>query len=292
MPFALQRVLPLWWRSPLAGPLYGSGAFAGLSPVTIITGGSEGIGLALAQRFATAGHDLLLIARREAPLAEAAVKVAAGGGIRVTTLSLDVTAPDAPAVIEHKLSEMRCYAHILINSAGVGLSGPFAEHGKADIGALLDLNVRALSLLMRHVLPGMRQRGRGGVLNVASLGGLAPGPWQAAYYASKAYVLSLSEAAAYEVAGDGVRVCAVAPGPVDTAFHQRMCAESAFYRRLLPPIQPETVATWAYHGFGLGLRVIVPGVINMLLALCLRLLPHRVVMPVVGWLLRRREGDV
>ena len=101
--------------------------------------------------------------------------------------------------------------------------------------ALVDLNVRALTRLTRHFLPGMRQRGRGGILNVASLGGYAPGPNQAAYYASKAYVLSLTEAIAAETAGEGVRVCALAPGPVDTAFHARMGAENAFYRYLVPP---------------------------------------------------------
>jgi uncharacterized protein len=288
---SLERFLPLWWRRPLEGPRYESGPFAGLSPVTIVTGGSDGIGLALASRFAAAGHHVLLIARTEAQLAEAAARIAAQHRVSIAALALDVTKLDAPPRIDRKLSDMGCYAHILVNNAGMGLSGPLADHAPDDLAALIDLNVRAMTLLMRHVLPGMRLRGCGGVLNVASLGGFAPGPWQAAYYASKAYVLSLSEAAAYEAARDGVRVSAVAPGPVDTGFHRRMLAESSFYRWLLPPLRPDTVASWAYHGFKLGLRVIVPGVINMLLAVGLRLLPHRAVMPVVAWLLRRRKRD-
>ena len=285
---SLERTLPLWWRRPLEGPRCETGPFAGLSPVTIVTGGSEGIGLALANRFTAAGHQVLLVARKEPQLIEAAAKIEAQHRMTVATLALDITRPDAPHVIDRKLADMRGYAHILVNNAGVGLSGSFADHPRDDLAALIDLNLRASTLLMLHVLPGMRQRGCGGVLNVASLGGYAPGPWQAAYYASKAYLLSLSEAVAYEVARDGVRVCAIAPGPVDTGFHRRMLADSSFYRWLLPPLRPDTVASWAYHGFKLGLRVIVPGVINTLLALCLRLLPHRVVIPVVAWLLRRR----
>lgn len=292
MPASLERLLPLWWRRPLAGPAYASGPFAGLAPVTIVTGASEGIGRALANRFARAGHRLLLIARREALLRQAAMDIEARFGVKVATLALDITRADAPQEIDRKLSEIGGYAHILVNNAGIGLSGPLSEHPREDLLALINLNVAALSALMHHVLPGMQRRGCGGVLNVASLGGYAPGPWQAAYYASKAYVLSLSEAAAYEVSGDGVRVCAVAPGPVNTGFHRRMLAESAFYRRLLLPLQPETVAFWAYYALKLGLRVIVPGIINMLLAVCLRLLPHRIVMPFVGWLLRRRDQDV
>jgi short-subunit dehydrogenase len=288
----LERLLPLGWRQPLEGRHYDSGPFAGLAPVTIVTGGSEGIGLALASRFAAAGHDRLLIARGEGGLAQAATKILAQHRVTVTTLALDITSTDAPQMIDRKLSEMGGYAHILVNNAGIGLSGPFLDHTRGDLTAMMDLNMRALTRLMHHVLPGMRSRGRGGILNVASLGAYAPGPWQAAYYASKAYLLSLSEAVAYEVEPDGVRITVVAPGPVETGFHRRMLAESAFYRRLLPPLWPETVASWAYWGFKLGLRVIVPGVINMVLALVLRILPHRIVMPVVGWLLRRREKDV
>ena len=105
----------------------------------------------------------------------------------------------------------------------------------ADVLRLIDLNVRALTHLTHHFLPGMRVRGRGGILNLASIGGYAPGPNQAAYYASKAYVLSLTEAIAAETAGEGVRVCALAPGPVNTRLHESMGAENAFYRCFVPP---------------------------------------------------------
>lgn len=259
---------------------------AALKPMTIVTGGSDGIGRAIARRFAGRQHGLLLVARGEDRLAAAAAELRADFGADVHILPLDITSPDAAAEIDAALARAGGYAHILVNNAGIGLSGAFADQTRADVERLLDLNIKALTVLTHHVLPGMRQRHAGGVINLASLGGYTPGPWQAVYYASKAYVLSFSEAIAAEVAADGVRVCAVAPGPVDTLFHERMGAETAWYRRLVPPLAPATVARWTDRGFTLGLRVIVPGLINMLMSLALQLVPHRILVPIVGWLLR------
>ena len=113
---------------------------------------------------------------------------------------------------------------------------------------------------MRHALPAMLARGEGGIINVASLGGLVPGPNQAAYYASKAYVVSLTRAVATENAGRGVRLMALAPGPVDTGFHRAMGAELSFYRQLMIALSPEQTARAAYRGYMLGLHLVVPGV--------------------------------
>ena len=186
------------------------------------------------------------------------------------------------------LAGHRAYCDILVNSAGMGLSGPFISHSEVDLQRLVDLNMRALTTLMRHVLPGMCARGQGGVLNIASIGAYTPGPNQAAYYASKAYVLSLSEAVAAETAGEGVRVSALAPGPVNTRFHARMGAEKAFYRALVLPASADSVARAGYLGFSMGLRVIIPGVLNPLLSLAMRIVPHRIVIPIVAWLLKPR----
>ena len=132
----------------------------------------------------------------------------------------------------------------------------------------------------------MLARGRGGVLNVASLGGVIPGPYQAAYYASKAYVLSLSEALASETSGSGVRVTVIAPGPIATAFHANMGAEAARYRTLLPELSPEHVAASAYRAFTLGQRVVVPGIMYRLFFIALRMLPHASTVRLTGWLLK------
>lgn len=259
--------------------------------MVIVTGGSEGIGYALARRFAAAGHDLILIARRAEPLGEAASRIGADFKVEAVALPLDVTSPNAIAAIEAALAEHGAYADVLVNSAGIGFAGRFDEQTPEGALQLVDLNVRALTALTRHFLVGMRVRGSGGILSLASLGSYAPGPYQAAYYASKAYVLSLSEAIAAETAGEGVRVMALAPGPVNTRFHEKMRAKNAFYRLLVPPASADGVARAGYLGFALGLRVVVPGVVNPFLAIAMRILPHRIVIPIIGWLLQPRGHE-
>jgi short-subunit dehydrogenase len=260
-------------------------AVAGLTPATVVTGGSRGIGLALARRFAEAGDTLVLVARTAVPLEAAADAIGRECKVKAVPLVLDVTTPGAPAAIDRCLAENGLYLDRLVNNAGAGLAGPFHAMSAEDIDRLIALNVAALTRLMRHAIAPMRARGRGGILNVSSLGGLAPGPYQSAYYASKAFVISLTEAVAYEVRGEGVRVAVVAPGPVETSFHAGMGAESSLYRSLLPAQTPAAVARSAYRGFMLGRRVIVPGLLPTLGSLALRFLPHAIVVPVVGTLL-------
>ena len=287
---ALRGLLQAWRRRGWRAEPERLAAYAALRPMTVVTGASEGIGYALARRFAKGGHDMLLIARREGPLAAAAANISAEFGVLAVPLPLDVTSGEAIAAIEAALARHSAYADVLINCAGAGFAGRFEEQTAEAAQRLVELNVGALTLLTRHFLAGMRVRGRGGVLNLASLGGFAPGPYQAAYYASKAYVLSLSEAVATEMAGQGVRVTALAPGPVDTRFHARMRADSAWYRLLLPPVSAESVARAGYLGFALGWRVVVPGAVAPLLALAMRVLPHRLMSPIIGFLLRPRGG--
>ena len=279
-----------WWR-PDAQAL---AVYAGLKPMVVVTGGSEGIGYALARRFAAAGSDVILVARRAGPLEEAAARIRADFKVAAVAVPADVTAPDAIPAIEAALAAHGAYADVLINSAGIGLAGPFLEQAPEDVLQLIDTNVRALTRLTRHFLAGMRVRGRGGILNLGSIGGYGPGPYQAVYYASKAYVHAFSEAIAAETAGHGVRVTVLAPGPVNTSFHARMGAERALYRYLVAPASPEAVARAGYLAFALGLRVLVPGILNPFFALALRILPHRIVIPIVGLLLRpigRRGSD-
>jgi uncharacterized protein len=258
-----------------------------VTPVVVITGGSEGIGRALAERFLAAGQDIVLVARREAPLRDAAAALAVPGRI-ITTLALDVTAADAPQRLDAHLAVHDSYCDVLINAAGVGLAGAFVAQDPAALARLVDLNTRALTTLTRHVLPGMLARGRGGILNIASLGGYAPGPCQAAYYASKAFVISLTEALAHECAGTGVRLAVVCPGPVRTAFHKRMGGETGLYLKLMPVATPEAIARSAYRRFKLGQRVIIPGVFSTALMPAMRVLPHRLLSPLVAFLLRPR----
>ncbi|KAB2847508.1 MAG: SDR family NAD(P)-dependent oxidoreductase [Hyphomicrobiaceae bacterium] len=278
------------WRSRyrvLRGP---RDRAAGLKPAIVVTGGSEGIGRALAEEFARLGDTVFLVARSGPALEEARVAIAAKTGVEVRTIIADLTSPDGPGSLLGSLARDGFYCDVLLNNAAAGLSGPFVEHEEAALANLIALNVGALTGLMHAVLPDMIARGRGGILNVASLGGLAPGPWQAAYYASKAYVVSLTEAVAYETRGLGVRIAVLLPGPTGTQFHHRMGADSAYYLRLLPPASPARVARWAFWGWRFGGVKIVASVENYPLALALWLVPNVILKPILGFILKNRSG--
>lgn len=284
----LHPLLNAWHRRRAHARPEALAAVAALGRATVVTGGSQGIGRAIAQRFAAEGHTVVLVARRQSLLEEAAADVRRTARGDVLACPLDVTAPAAPLELDAFLARHGLYCDTLVNNAGMGSSGRFDERPTEEAIQLVILNMEALTRLMRHVLPGMRNRAAGGVLNVASLGGYCPGPYQAAYYASKAYVISLTEAVAAEMAGQGVRLSVLAPGPVDTTFHARMGADNSLYRWLIPAMSPEGVANAAWRGFGLWQRVIVPGLIPRAFSLALRVLPHPIVVPIVGFLLAPR----
>jgi uncharacterized protein len=264
-------------------------AIEGLKPIVLVTGGSRGIGLELARRFARAGNNVAIAARHADAEAQATGTIARDYDVSALSINVDVTAPDAVQRVEADLHANGFYVDTLINCAGVGLSGPFVDHTSAQIEALIHLNVTALTRFTRELLPAMLARGRGGIINVASLGGLVPGPNQAAYYASKAYVVSLTRAIATEISGRGVRIMALSPGPVDTGFHQAMGAELSFYRQLMLALSARQVAREGYLAYRLGFRLYVPGVTGKLLQIALWIVPHALVLPVIGWLLQRRQ---
>lgn len=262
-------------------------AVAHLRPATVITGASRGLGLALAKRFAAKGDAVVLVARHLGPLNEAVESVKDGAPNQIALpLALDVTDVAAFDQIAAMLLENGLYLDVLINNAGTGLGGRFGEHRLDAIERLVALNVAAVTRLTRRALPDMVARGRGGIINVASLGGYVPGPYQAAYYASRAYVISLTEAIAGEYAGRGVRIAVLAPGPMNTGFHAAMGAATAPYRWLLPGLDPDQVAAATRRDFVLGRRVIVPGVFYGLGVLVLRILPHPISVPLMAWLLK------
>jgi short-subunit dehydrogenase len=247
-----------------------------LRPVALITGASAGIGTALAHVFAAHGHELVLIARREQRLAEVADAIAAKGQRRPTVLPLDLTRSDAVQRIGQRLAAEGLEPEIVVNNAGFALLGDAASLDRTEQLAMIDLNVRVLTDLSLAFVDSLVRR-RGGILNVASIAAYLPGPRMAVYYASKAYVVSLSEALHAELAPRGVRVTVLCPGPVPTEFQER----AGIKRGALPPIitlSPEAVAEAGYRGLQAGRRLVVPGFANRAITILLQLSPRSVVL--------------
>lgn len=283
----LQRLETAWSRRNVRGAAL-LPEDEGRKPVCIITGGSEGIGRHLANEFAARGHAILLVARTAQTLEQAAAELRRDHAADVFTAAIDLTASGFATRIQEALDRHGLYADILVNNAGTGIGGPFTEQDPERILALCRLNVEALTVLTRAFLPAMLRRARGGILNIASLGGLLPGPYQAAYYASKAFVVSLTQALAYENAGRGVLISAAAPGPVATRFHQRMGVGNAMYLNLQSVMPPVSAARIIHSGFMGRRTLIVPGIIPSFNSLAVRLIPPVILVPFIGWFLKQR----
>jgi short-subunit dehydrogenase len=288
MPNLLQRLEARWMRRHADPPISLPGD-AGRQPVTVVTGASEGLGRALAREFAARGHRLLLVARDNGRLNEVAAGLRHDFGIEVHVAPIDLAAIDALSQLEGALNRAGLYPDYLINNAGIGLGGPFTNQDEGQLDQLQGLNMGALTALTRRFLPDMLARAQGGVLNIASIGGLFPGPYQAAYYASKAYVVSLTEALAYENAGRGVRISAAIPGPIATRYHEKVGAAHALYLRLQPVPSPESVARAIFSGFMGRRTLIAPGILTAFNAVAVRFLPHFLLVPFVGWFLKQRS---
>ena len=188
-----------------------------LRPVTVITGASAGIGVALAREFARHGHELALVARREDRLNELADEIAATGAPRPLVITADLAQGGAAQRIGEALAAAGAEPQYVVNNAGFGLVGSAATRDRAEQLAMIDLNVRALTELSLAYVDSL-SRHKGGLLNVGSMAGFLPGPGSAVYYATKAFVLSFSEALHSEFEPRGIKVCVLCPGPVPTEF--------------------------------------------------------------------------
>jgi short-subunit dehydrogenase len=259
-----------------------------MQPVCLITGASAGIGAALARVFAAHGHALVLTARREAELERLASDIAAAGHARPQVVTADLGAPDGPARLAEAMRAAGLDPSIVVNNAGFGLLGEAAELDHARQLAMIDLNIRALTELSLRWLESVKKH-RGGILNVASIAGFLPGPGMAVYHASKAYVLSFSEALHEELKADGVRVCALCPGPVATEFFARAGLPHGYFPSYLNR-SAERVAREGYAGFMAGQRVVVPGGANRIVTLLPRLLPRSLMLAMTErrWKRKRR----
>ena len=256
----------------------------------LVTGASGGIGWELARAFAAGGYDLVLVARSGGKLEELAGELRDRHGAAVRVLAKDLTAAGAPDEIFQELESAGVAVDALVNNAGFATFGPFAETDLESEIEEIRLNVETPTHLTKRFLPGMLARRRGGVLNVASTAAFQPGPLMAVYYATKAYVLSFSEALAEELRGSGVTVTALCPGPTATGFQARAAMQdSGLFTGPLKVMDAAAVARAGYEGFRAGKRIVIPGLINKLGVQSVRVSPRALVARLVGAMQAKRN---
>jgi short-subunit dehydrogenase len=248
--------------------------------VTLITGASAGIGAELARVFAFNGHRVALVARRADRLAALAAQIAAAGGRTPITIACDLSQSDAGEKIAGALAAEAAEVEFMVNNAGFGLFGSAIELDRAEQLGIVDVNVRAMTDLSLRFSEQLI-RNRGGILNVASIAGFLPGPGMAVYYASKAYVLSFTEALRAELAPRGVRVTVVCPGPVPSEFQQRAGIKPGFDSVVLN-VSATEVARTAYAGLMANKRAVLPGIGIKIVPFMLRLFPRGFILAAVA----------
>ena len=255
--------------------------------VTLITGASAGIGAELARIFAANGHRVALVARRAERLTKLAAEIAAAGGAAPIVIPCDLEAADAGDKIAAALAAADVEVEYVVNNAGYGLFGNAVDLDRDSLLGIVDVNVRALTDLSLRFSDSLI-RNRGGIINIGSIAGFLPGPGMAVYYASKAYVLSFTEALRQELAPHGVRVTVVCPGPVPTEFQIRAGFRPGFDSAVLN-VSPAEVARQAYRGLMANKRAVLPGLGIKAVPLMLRLFPRGFILAAVGrFQLRKR----
>jgi short-subunit dehydrogenase len=242
----------------------------------LITGASSGIGLELAKCFAADGCRLILAARNRDALEKLAEELRRENKIEAVVFPADLSLPETPKRIFAELSSKQIPVDVLVNNAGFGAIGAFDQLPLERQTEMIQVNVAALTGLTRIFLPGMIQRRRGGILNVGSVAGFVPGPGMAVYYATKAFVLSFSEALAAELAGTGVKITVLCPGPTPTNFGNVAGSKNARLMRV-PGTSAEKVARDGHAAFRRGRTIAVPGLQNKLVVFLAWLLPRKLV---------------
>jgi uncharacterized protein len=226
--------------------------------IALITGASEGIGKELAYLFAKDGHDLLLVARNIDKLNRIATEIEERYRRTIHIMAKDLSQPDVPRQIRDTCSSLGLQIDYLVNNAGFGLYGKFADQPLDVLINMIEVNIKSLTALTHYFLPDLLSKKSGGILNVGSIASFMPGPLMAVYYASKAYVLSFSEALAHELKESGIKVTALCPGPVKTRFAMRakMRPSKLTEKNALDAF---TVAKAGYDGLLQGKSIVVPG---------------------------------
>lgn len=248
---------------------------------TLVTGASAGLGAEFARQLAARGDSLILTARRADRLDALAAELTRRHGVAVETIAADLADREGPARLMDAVAARQLDIGTLVNNAGLGQRGAFVDLAEAAQLGTIDVDVRALVALSHRVLPAMIARGSGGILNVASTAAFQPGPWMAVYYASKAFVLSFSEALHEEVKGRGVRVAALCPGPVHTEFAGLAgMGDMAIFERMATPA--DRVVRDGLAALDAGRAVKVSGAMNAVAAGSVRLVPRGLARRLAG----------
>ncbi|HEU4415509.1 MAG TPA: SDR family oxidoreductase [Candidatus Angelobacter sp.] len=241
----------------------------------LITGASSGIGLDLAHLMAPA-FDLIITARKQVELEKIGNDLEANHGNRVHVIAADLARSTAPAELFAEIDRRGLRVGVLVNNAGFGSYGLFSENDSQSALEMVQVNIAALTALSRLALPGMLQRKQGRIMNVASTAGFQPGPLMAVYYATKAYVISFSEAIANELKGSGVTVTCLCPGATETEFARRANMEDSRLFKM-GAMRSMDVAKAGYQGMMKGKTMVIPGVMNKILAQSVRVSPRKLV---------------
>jgi short-subunit dehydrogenase len=255
--------------------------------IVLITGASAGLGEGFARSFAAARRHVALVARRGDRLDALAKELSVAHGVHALPLVFDLQDPEAPGAVVAELQRRGYAVDLLVNNAGFGARGEFASVDRERQLRMIDLNVRSLVDLTHRVLPGMIARKRGGILNVASTAAFQPGPYMAVYYATKAFVLSWSEALHEEVKPHGIHVSALCPGPTSTEFGEVAGMKDAPLFRMFAS-DAESVVRDGIAGVGKNAAVNVSGVVNALMAQSIRVSPRFVARRLAGELQKKR----
>lgn len=250
-------------------------------PTALITGASGGIGVELARCFAREGYDLILSARTEAALREVGDRLAQTHGVRVTAFPLDLGEIGAGTKLAQAVEEQGLHVDVLVNNAGYGYAGAFADSQlEVELG-MVDLNIRTLLELTHIYWPKILKKPGGGLLNVASTAAFQPGPLMATYYASKAFVLSLTEALWEEARGTGVNVSCLCPGPTASNFRARAGTDRKKLSRASASMSSAEVAELGYRAWKANKRVAVTGLRNRVVAAVVPFVPRKAVLGAV-----------
>jgi short-subunit dehydrogenase len=252
-----------------------------VAKTALITGASSGIGLELARLFARDGYRLVLVARNRGALRALGDELQAQYQIDVRISPKDLAHPASPVELYQELQEAGVVLDVLVNNAGFGGRGPFLKTDWNNEAEMMQVNIVALAHLTKLFLPQIRAR-EGKVMNVASVAAFLPGPYMSVYYASKAFVLSFSEALAEELRGTGTTVTCLCPGPVETGFQKRAGSEASGLARSPLLVDVVEVARAGYEGMKQGNRLVIPGWKNRVAVESLRVSPRSMVTRMVS----------